>query len=420
MDEYLLIFFLGIIFYFLTKRIFSNTINSKFKSINNNIANYKKTFQKTSEELLREQLKRNYEFFEEKGMNLIRNSTIIIFGLDGIGSNIALTLIRSGIKKLIIIDNNILTNEFFSSHPCSFLSDLGKKNIDIIDYYGKKINPNIIIEKYESINDNLFNLILKENEKENKINLIIDTILTRKNIIDKCKIIKFCSDNKLNLIISLFPQLEKYNPIYIRQSKFSFVQNDIIAKAINKTYIKLYNTIVPDFKTIYSIEKDENLDLEKLPELNPVYSNFSNTICAIVLCQISKFKFENNLNENNKKNIDKEIMIGNKKLSKLIEDYKKDEIEKKNMKKEDIKITYDDFKTIALKFKNMSSVSKKQGAKMQFIRWKLYEQPSKNNLVILTKNEISKHINVHNEEELINLYGKENVDKINNILNEIK
>ena len=144
MDEYLLIFFLGIIFYFLTKRIFSNTINSKFKSINNNIANYKKTFQKTSEELLREQLKRNYEFFEEKGMNLIRNSTIIIFGLDGIGSNIALTLIRSGIKKLIIIDNNILTNEFFSSHPCSFFSDLGKKNIDIIDYYGKKINPNII------------------------------------------------------------------------------------------------------------------------------------------------------------------------------------------------------------------------------------------------------------------------------------
>ena len=57
---------------------------------------------------------------------------------------------------------------------------------------------------------------------------------------------------------------------------------------------------------------------------------------------------------------------------------------------------------------------------MQFIRWKLYEQPSKNKLVILTKNELSKYINVHNEEELINLYGKENVDKINNILNEIK
>ena len=417
MDEYILIFFLGIISYFLTKRIFSTQKNSNLKSINNNIPIYKKTFQKTSEELLREQLKRNYEFFEEKGMNLIRNSTIVIFGLEGIGSHIALTLIRSGIKKLIIIDNHILTNEFFSYHPCSILSDIGKKNIDIIDYYGKKINPNIIIEKYyESINDNLLNRILKENN----INIIIDTILKRKNIIDKCKIIKFCFDNKLNLIISLFPQLEKYNPIYIRQSKFSFVQNDIFAKEINQTYIKLYNSIVPDFKTIYSIEKDEDIDLEKLPELNPVYSNFSNTICSIVLCEISKFKFENNINENNKKNIDKEIMIGNKKLSKLIDDYKKDEIEKKNIKNEDINITYDDFKNIVLLFKNMSSVSKKQGPKMQFIRWKLYEKPSKNNLVILTKNEISKHINVHNEEELINLYGKENVDRINNILNGIK
>ena len=417
MDEYILIFFLGIISYFLTKRIYLNQKNSNLTQINNNKPIYKKTFQKTSEELLREQLKRNYEFFEEKGMNLIRNSTIIIFGLEGIGSNIALTLIRSGIKKLIIIDNNILTNEFFSFHPCSILSDLGKKNIDIIDYYGKKINPNIIIEKYyESFNENLLNQILKEN----KINLIIDTILKRKNIIDKCKIIKFCSNHKLNLIISLFPQLEKYNPIYIRQSKFSFVQNDLIAKEINKTYIQLYNSIVPDFKTIYSIEKDEDIDLEKLPELNPVYSNFSNTICSIVLCEISNFKFENNINENNKKNIDKEIMIGNKKLSKLIDDYKKDEIEKKNIKNEDINITYDDFKNIVLLFKNMSSVSKKQGPKMQFIRWKLYEKPSKNNLVILTKNEISKHINVHNEEELINLYGKENVDRINNILNGIK
>ena len=153
-------FFFGIFTYFLGKILSKINLNKQSLILIEN-----KTFSKSSELLIREQLKRNYEFFEEKGMNLIRNSTIIIFGLDGIGSNIALTLIRSGIKKLIIIDNNILTNEFFSSHPCSFLSDLGKKNIDIIDYYGKKINPNIIIEKYESINDNLFNLILKENEK---------------------------------------------------------------------------------------------------------------------------------------------------------------------------------------------------------------------------------------------------------------
>ena len=83
-------------------------------------------------------------------------------------------------------------------------------------------------------------------------------------------------------------------------------------------------------------------------------------------------------------------------------------------------MSYDDYKKIANLFKNMSSVSQKQGPKMQFIRWKLYEKPSINNLVILNKNEISKHINTHNEIELINLYGNDTVERINKKLNEIK
>ena len=411
MDEYLMAFFFGILTYFLGKIL--SKINFKKQSL---MLIENKTFSKSSELLIREQLKRNYEFFEEKGMKLIRDSTVLIYGLEGIGSHVCLTLIRSGVKKLIIIDNNTLTKEFFPYHPLSILSDLGKKNIDIIDFYGKRINPNVIIEKYyDNVNEKLLNKIIKEN----KINVVVDTLLKRKNLNEKCKLIKYCSDHNLNLIISLFPQLEKFNPIYIRENKFSLVQNDIFAKEINNIYKKNYNSIVPDFKTIFSIEKDEDIDLEKLPELNPIYANFSNTICSIILCEISNFSFGKNLNENKKKN-DDEIMIGSKKLSKLIEDYKKDEVEKKNIKIEELNMSYDDYKKIANLFKNMSSVSQKQGPKMQFIRWKLYEKPSINNLVILNKNEISKHINTHNEIELINLYGNDTVERINKILNEIK
>jgi hypothetical protein len=47
MDEYIIIFFLGIISYFLTKRIYLNQKNSNLTQINNNKPIYKKTFQKT-------------------------------------------------------------------------------------------------------------------------------------------------------------------------------------------------------------------------------------------------------------------------------------------------------------------------------------------------------------------------------------
>lgn len=55
--------------------------SSNFKDINNNNEN----FVVAEESLLREQLKRNYEFFGEDGMNKIINSFIIIIGVGVIG-----------------------------------------------------------------------------------------------------------------------------------------------------------------------------------------------------------------------------------------------------------------------------------------------------------------------------------------------
>ena len=58
----------------------------------------------------------------------------------------------------------------------------------------------------------------------------------------------------------------------------------------------------------------------------------------------------------------------------------------------------------------------KQVPKMKFIRWRSYKDPSKDNIVMMGKEEISKHINIKNEEELINYYGKDTVNRIDLIL----
>ena len=167
MDEYLMAFFFGIFTYFLGKILSKINLNKQSLILIEN-----KTFSKSSELLIREQLKRNYEFFEEKGMKLIRDSTILIYGLEGIGSHVCLTLIRSGVKKLIIIDNNTLTKEFFPYHPLSILSDLGKRNIDIIDFYGKRINPNVIIEKYV----HFLSISFQNSESQEFISFFIEVI----------------------------------------------------------------------------------------------------------------------------------------------------------------------------------------------------------------------------------------------------
>jgi len=47
------------------------------------------------EELMREQLARNYAFFSEEGMTKIRNSRVVIVGAGGVGSWAAVMLARS-------------------------------------------------------------------------------------------------------------------------------------------------------------------------------------------------------------------------------------------------------------------------------------------------------------------------------------
>jgi FlaA1/EpsC-like NDP-sugar epimerase len=58
----------------------------------------------TSEVIVREALARNYAFFGEEKMADIREKFVVVVGLGGVGSAAAVMLVRSGIKKIRIID----------------------------------------------------------------------------------------------------------------------------------------------------------------------------------------------------------------------------------------------------------------------------------------------------------------------------
>ena len=396
---FLIGFFLFFIFkYFLKQK--------EEKKINKNIENENLNFNlnKSNEELLREQLKRNYEFFEENGMKLIRNSFIIIIGCDSIGSHVALTLVRSGIKKIVLIDNTKLDEQYFKYHPCAILSDLNKYNVDILNYYSRKINPNIEIETY---NQSFQIEILKKNIEKNGIpNYIICCISNINRKKEICEIINYVNLNKLNFILSLFPYINKFNPIFTKIEKFGLLKNDINSKIINDLYHKMYNEPVPDINTVYSIEKNNENESNKY-EINPIFAFFSQTISAKVLCDISK------IDENKKNN---ELIIGSKPLSKLIQKFKNNN---KNELDEIDKISYENFENIAKIFKCKDAVNKKNG-KINFIKWRIFNKINKNNIILLNELSINKHIKIKNEQELINLYTKEVVEKIDNLLNKFK
>ena len=75
---------------------------------------------------------------------------------------------------------------------------------------------------------------------------------------------------------------------------------------------------------------------------------------------------------------------------------------------------------IAKSFEYMSSVSLKSGNKIKFNRWDPSQPPSINNIVLMSKSESNKHIEVKNTNDLLTVYGEEIYNRICSILRKLK
>lgn len=72
--------------------------------------------------------------------SVLSNSTVGIAGCGGLGSNIAVSLVRAGVGKLIIADfDKVETSNLNRQH--FFIDDIGKKKVNAIENYLKMVNP---------------------------------------------------------------------------------------------------------------------------------------------------------------------------------------------------------------------------------------------------------------------------------------
>jgi tRNA threonylcarbamoyladenosine dehydratase len=85
-----------------------------------------------SEELVREQLARNYAFLGEQGVARVRKSTVVIVGCGGVGSWAAVMLARSGVAHLRLIDFDYVTLSSLNRHATAALADVGTPKVQCV------------------------------------------------------------------------------------------------------------------------------------------------------------------------------------------------------------------------------------------------------------------------------------------------
>lgn len=159
-------------------------------------------------------------------INLIKNKCVLIIGLGGVGGYTLESLVRAGIGKIIIVDNDIVDITNLNRQIISNQNNIGNKKVDEWEKRVKSINSDIEIIKYDMfVTEENIDILFNYN-----IDYVVDacdTINTKKAIIRKC------IDKKIKFITSMGTG-NKLDPTKIVIEDVRKTSYDPIAKIIRK------------------------------------------------------------------------------------------------------------------------------------------------------------------------------------------
>lgn len=160
-------------------------------------------------------------------LELINAKSVLIVGLGGVGGSAILSLVRSGIKKVIIIDFDKIDVSNINRQLIAFQDSVGKKKTDVCSEIIKNINPECEVIKYDIFLDkeNIMQIL-----NDNNPDYVIDACDSVKT---KQALIKACLYKKIK-IISCMGTGNKLNPLDLEITDIRKTVNDPLARVMRK------------------------------------------------------------------------------------------------------------------------------------------------------------------------------------------
>lgn len=117
----------------------------------------------------------------EDGLKRLKDSSVMVFGVGGVGSHCIEALARSGVGRLILVDNDAVSVTNINRQSIAYHSTIGRMKTEVMRERIRDIDPEITVRTYETfvLPDNLADLLDQaEKSTEGKIDYIIDAIDT--------------------------------------------------------------------------------------------------------------------------------------------------------------------------------------------------------------------------------------------------
>lgn len=179
-----------------------------------------------------------------EGLKKLRKASVIVFGVGGVGSHCIEALARSGVGKLILVDNDKVALTNINRQLIAYHSTIGKFKTKVMEERIYDINPEIKVETHEIfvLQDNLRTLF------EEKPDFIVDAIDT---VTAKLALVELALEEKIPIISSMGTG-NKLHPELFEITDISKTSVCPLCKVMRK---ELKSRGIYHLKVLYSAEK---------------------------------------------------------------------------------------------------------------------------------------------------------------------
>ncbi|HNX87628.1 MAG TPA: tRNA threonylcarbamoyladenosine dehydratase [Paludibacteraceae bacterium] len=182
------------------------------------------------------------------GLNKLRNSSVLIVGLGGVGGLAAEMICRAGVGRMTLIDRDTVTSTNINRQIAALHSTVGQLKTEIIASRLKDINPVLELTVISDwLNEENTDKILDEG----KFDFVVDAIDT---LSPKVFLIKSCTEKGIRIISSMGSGA-KMDPSKVQISDISKTNYCPLAKAVRQRLSKL--GIKKGLTVVYSTEESD-------------------------------------------------------------------------------------------------------------------------------------------------------------------
>ena len=198
----------------------------------------------------REIFNRSLLLMGEDGMKRLASLRVIVFGVGGVGSWCAESLVRSGVGHITIVDSDKVCITNINRQAMATTKTVGQVKVEALKCRLLEINPSVNIDARQQI-------FCEETAGEfdlDSYDYIVDAIDSLK---DKALLIELACHSKARFFSSMGAAL-KMDPTKVQVAEFWKVKGCPLARALRQRFNKLKRKPARKFKCVFSEELLKN------------------------------------------------------------------------------------------------------------------------------------------------------------------